>query len=407
MRVDFYSLIEYFLPHLRYNKRLLKPDTVMKIKGLLLATLSLLGISGALAQVEYDDMYFNKEDRAKLNAQRSTEVAYNTPSKKKFADEEVEDVNPTDSYSARNVNPEYTSRAHTETAQSDEADYFVNNYQYNRNQLNNWNNDFGNWYNSPLYRNNYYGPMINSWNSPYYGYNSWNSPWFDPFWSYNGWSSSFSYHMGSRWNYGWGGNYNYWNRPYYGWDPYFGGMGMGPYAGMGMGPYGGMGMMGMGMGYYGGGFGGGYWNNYRYPGTVVVVNPDNGGRNVVYGKRPSRGTVMVSDRSNVRSRSSVNNSVRDDNSSGRVTSQGRKQAEYYNRSTRTQRSSGNATYDNRSNTQYNRSRSYDSWDNSSYDNNRSMNRSSSPSYSPSRSSSSGAGTRTNTSSGSSGRRGRD
>ncbi|MDQ2658199.1 MAG: hypothetical protein M3Y60_12325, partial [Bacteroidota bacterium] len=163
----------------------------MKIKGILFATLSVFGISGAFAQgVEYDDMYFNAEDRAKLNAQRSMEVAYTAPSRSKKSDFNEERGNPTDSYSARNVNPEYTSREHSQTAQSDEEDYFVNNYQYNRNQLNNWNNDFSNWYQNPWYRNNFYGPSINSWNSPYYGYNSWNSPWYDPYWSYNGMSSS-------------------------------------------------------------------------------------------------------------------------------------------------------------------------------------------------------------------------
>jgi hypothetical protein len=355
----------------------------MKIKGMLLATISLLGISGAFAQgIEYDDMYFNSEDRAQLRSQRATEMAYNNPSKaKKFEGyEESETTNPTDSYSARNVNPEYTSRAHTETAQSDEEDYFINNYQYNRaEQYNNWNNNFNNWYSNPWYRSNYYGAAINNWYSPYYGYNSWNSPWYDPFWSYNGWSSSFSFHYGHAWNYGWGGAYNYWNRPYYGWDPYFGGLG-----------------------YYGGG----YWNNYRYPGTIVVVNRGEG-RNTVYGKRPTRSTTIINDRNVARSRSNINTSVRDDNNSGRISSQGRKQAEYYNRYNRTQ-STNPSSYGDRSNTQQNRSRSWDSWNNnSSYDNNRSMNRSSSPSYSPSRSSSSGAGTRTNTGSGSSGRRGRD
>ena len=40
----------------------------MKINGILLATFSLLGISGAFAQgVENDDMYFTAEDRAKLS----------------------------------------------------------------------------------------------------------------------------------------------------------------------------------------------------------------------------------------------------------------------------------------------------------------------------------------------------
>lgn len=350
----------------------------MKIKGILLATFSLLGISGAFAQgIEYDDMYFNAEDRAKLKAQRATEIAYNTPTSRKLAYEEAEErANPTDSYSARNVNPEYTSRAHTQTAQSDEEDYFVSNYQYNRNQYNNWNNNFNNWYSNPWYRNNYYGPAINSWNSPYYGYSSWNSPWQDPFWSYNGWSSSFSFHYGSRWNYGWGGAYNYWNRPYYGWDPYFGGLG----------------------------YGGGYWNNYRYPGTVVVVNRGDRG-DVIYGKRPSRSTTIVSDRNYVRSRSNLSTSVRDDNNSGRISTQGRKQEEYYNRYNRAQR--GNtSSYGERSNTQYNRSRSWDTG-NDSYNNRSWGDRTSSPSYTPSRTSSTGSGTRTNSSSGSSGRRGRD
>jgi hypothetical protein len=352
----------------------------MKIKGLLFAALSLFGISGALAQsVEYDDMYFTASDRAKLKAQRVSDVAYNTPSKaKKFEPKEQEETgNPTDSYSARNVNPEYTSRSHSQTAQADEEDYFVNNYQYNKNQYNNWNNNFNDWYTGPWYRNNYYGSGINRWNNPYYGYSSWNSPWYDPFWSYNGWSSSFSFHYGSRWNYGWGGNYNYWNRPYYGWDPYY-----------------------SSYGYYGGG----YWNNYMYPGTIIVVNRER--RDVVYGKRPTRGTTVVSDRSSVRSRTSATNSVRNDNSSGRLSTQGR-QEDYYNRYNRT-RSTSNSTYDSRSNTQYNRSRAWDNsgWNNSGYDNNRSG-RTSSPSYTPSRSTSSGGGTRTNSGGSSSGGRGRD
>jgi len=334
----------------------------MKIKGILLATLSLVGVSGAFAQgVEYDDMYFNSEDRAKLNAQRATEVDYNNTSKSKKFDyiEGDEHINPTDSYSARNVNPEYTSREHTQTAQSDEEDYFVNNYQYNRTQLNTWNNDFGNWYSSPWYRSNYYGPAISSWNSPYYGYNSWNSPWYDPYWAHNGWSSSFSFHYGQRWNYGWGGHYNYWNRPYYGWDPYY-----------------------AGLGYYGGG----YWNNWMYPRTIVVVNNGEHGRQVVHGKRPTRGTSYVSERNAARSRqaSQINSADSRVNSSGRTTTA--RQAEYYNRYNQAQRSSGNS-YNNRQSTYNNRSSSWSN-DNSRYS---SGGRTSTPSYStPSRSSSSGS-----------------
>jgi len=364
----------------------MKTNTVMKIKGILLATFSLVGISGAFAQVEYDDMYFNSEDRAKLKAQQPTALAFNTPKKSKQLEMKDENANPTDTYSARSINPEYTARQQSETAQVDEENYFVDNYQYQRNQFNNWNNNYNDWYNSSWYRSNYYGPGINSWSSPYYCYNRFNSPWYDPYWSYNGWSSSFSFHYGNTWNYGWGGNYNYWNRPYYGWDsPYYDPF----YSGMGW-------------------YGNSYWNNYRYPTTIVVVDRENA--NVVYGKRPTRGTNLVSDRSNVRSRT-VTNSVRDDaNSGGRLSTQTRKQEDYYNRYNR-QRSTGYpSSYDSRSNSQNNRSRNWDnsSWNtNSSYD--RSMNRSSSPSYSPSYSpSNSGGGTRTNTGgSTSGGSRGRD
>ena len=341
----------------------------MKIKGILFATISLLGISGVFAQeVEHDDMYFNATHREKLKAQQAT--ASTTKEKfKKFEAVEEESVNPTDSYSARNVNPEYTSRQHTEAAQADDEDYYVNNYRYeNRNNFDNWNNNYNQWYNSSWYRPNYYGAGINSWNSPYYGYNRYNSPWADPYWSYNGWSTAFSYYHGNSWNYGWGGNYNYYNRPYYGWDSY-----------------------------YGGGYGSGYWNNYRYPGTVVVINNGEAGRKVVYGKRPTRGNAMVSEQSGTRTRSNVYNSGRNDNSGGRAATSNRRQQEYYNRS----QNPSNSTFDNSNNSQNNRSRS---WDNG---NSNSSGRSSTPSYSPSRSSSSDGGSRSS-GSGTNGRsRGRD
>jgi len=355
----------------------------MKIYGILLATFSLVGISGGFAQgIEYDDMYFNSNDRAILNAQKASELVYNTPQKSKKLDNWTKDesTNPTDSYSARNVNPEYTSRAHTQSAQTDEEDYFINNYQFNnRNEFRNWNNNFNDWYGNPWYRSNYYGPGINSWNSPYYGYNSWNSPWYDPFWSYNGWSSSFSFHFGNSWNYGWGGYYNYWNRPYYGWDPY-----------------------------YGMGYGGGYWNNYRYPGTIVVINNgETSGRKVVYGKRPTRGTSMVSEGINSRSRTNVTPGTRDNNGGRISTTPSTKQEEYYNRYNRNQRSNdNNSSYDSRDNTQYNRSRS---WENNINNNNNSSGRTSSPSYtSPSRSNNNSGGSSGSSGSGSNGRtRGRN
>ncbi len=362
----------------------------MKIKGLLLAAFSFIGLSGIWAQgIEYDDMYFTAEDRAKLRAQRATELGYRISARSEKSYDYEDFTNPTDSYSARNVNPEYTARAHSKTAAEAEQDYYVENYQYNRNKLNNWNNNFNDWYSNPWYRTNYFGPVINNWHSPYYGYNSWNSPWYDPFWAYNGWSSSFSFHFGSAWNYGWGGYYNYWNRPYYGWDPFY----YDPFY--------------RGLGWYSGA----YWNHWRYPGTIVVINNGEGsGRKVVQGKRPVRSTAIVSDRNATRSRSTINSSIRDDqNNSGRMNTTNTRQAEYYNRYNRIQRSGTTpSSYDSRSSTQYNRSRNWnDSWNNnSSWDNNRSTNRTSTPSYSPSRSSS-GVGTRVNTGGSTGGRRGRD
>lgn len=295
----------------------------MKIRGILLGALAAFGFSGAFAQVEYDDMYFNAEDRASLKAQKGVELAYHTPETSRFGEDES--VNPTDSYSARNINPEYTARAESQSAQAQEDDYFVNNYQYNANRLDNWNNNYNSWYNSSWYRSNYYSPFINSWNTPYYGYNTFNSPWYDPFWSYNGWSSSFSFHFGRPWNYGWGGYYNYWNRPYYGWDPYFG----------------------VASGWYGGG----YWNNYMYPGTVIIVNGSEGnGRGVVYGKRPTRSTTAVT-RTPSRSRT-ADFSRRDDNAGRYNSATNGRQADYYHRS----RSSSSSTFHNSGTTQYNRSR---------------------------------------------------
>lgn len=301
-----------------------------KISGLLLAAFSVLA-TGAFAQgIEYDDMYFNAEDRVKLKSQR--EVAYNTYSsrdkQRQLLDEEYS-INPTDSYSARNVNPEYISRAQTQNAQAEESDYFVSDYQYRQNQLNNWNNNYHNWYTNNWYRMNYWGPAINTWHSPYYGYNSWNSPWYDPYWGYNGWSTSFSFHYGNSWNYGWGGYYNPWNRPYYAWDPFY-----------------------RGIGWYGSGFHNPYRYGY-YPGIIVINNPEHSGRRVVEGRRPTRSAAI--NRTSTRPRS--NSDVFDrGNSSGRYSTAPARQAEYYNRS----RSSSNSTFYDRQTTQQNRSRSWNS-----------------------------------------------
>jgi hypothetical protein len=359
----------------------------MKLKVIILTLMSSILAGGVFAQVEHDDMYFNSKDRKKLREAQKAEQVTLASIRKESRPEEDSYNNPTDSYSARNVNPEFTSRSQSEIAREDEADYFVNNYQYNRSNYNNFNNNFNNWYDRSWYRSNYWAPSIYGWNSRYYGYyDSWNSPWNDPYWANNGWSSSFSFYTGNSWNYGWGGSYNYWNRPYCGVNSYYG----------------------YGSNYgYGGNW---YWNNYRYPQTVVVVNNgENGGRGVAYGKRATRGSSMVSDNNNNRSRTGTSVSPGRGDSGGRVSTGAR--TEYYNRSWRNTGTTN--TQENRSNTQNNRS-----WSNTSNSGNNSSwnDRSTNSTYSPAPSrsnnssfgnnSSSGGNTRSHSSSGSSGSNGR-
>jgi hypothetical protein len=364
----------------------------MKTRIILLSILSSMLLNSGFAQeIEYDDMYFNAKDRAKLTALKGNEISYSATGKNKTADrfKEDEPSNPTDSYSSRNVNPEYTSRENSSTSQADNEDYYVNDYKYNnQNRLNNWNNNFNDWYGNPWYGSNYWGPSINSWNSPYYGsyYDNWGNPWNNPYYR-SGWSSSFSYHSGSSWNYGWGGgigmnygcrnSWSSWGSPYYGWDPY--------------------------SNFYGGGWGG-------YPTRVIVV--DNNSRYTpAYGKRNSRSSQIIRDGNDNNNGSSrnpnpgyTNQNFERRNSGGRVsdnsTDNSSRQSEYYNRSWREDNRRSTSTENNNSNS------GSSSWNNSNGSSNNSrswgdsnMNRSSNstnstPSYSPpSRSSSDGSGSR--------------
>ena len=312
----------------------------MKSKVAFLSLISLLFTFASIAQeIEYDDMYFNSKDRAKLNAAKTTQPTYSASIKKtkKEAVVEEEIVNPTDSYSARNVNPEYQARSNSETAQADNEDYFVNNYQYNQaSNLNSWNNNFNQWYSNPWYGGNYYDPFISSWNSPYYGsfYDPWGSPWANPYYR-SGWSSSFSYHWGNSWNYGWGMNFgysNYYNpynawagRPYYGYSPW-----------------------------------GSYYGGWGYPTQVVVI--ESGNRyGPAYGKRSSRSTQVGREYVNRSGRTDNRNIANPDsnrpNTGGRIGTTTSRQSDYYDRSWRSQ-SQNSSSYDNS-----NSGNSRSSWEN--------------------------------------------
>lgn len=306
----------------------------MRITHVLLSLGVTLSALNVVAQVEDDDMYFTAKDREKLRAAQASEAA-SIPTYSSFSSneavepEEAETVNPTDSYSSRDTNPEFAARSIAETAQEDEANYFVNDYQYAAaRNLQNFNDSYSSWSNNPMYNTSYYGSTMNNWNSPYYGSNSgFYSPWGNPYWGSSGWSMSMSY--------GWGSGYGY-GHPYgYGYNPYGYGYGYNPY---GYYPYGAY----YGGGYYGSGYGCGY------PGTIVVVNNSSSDYNprVTYGKRPTRGSAQVSPRisdytgRSSRTRVASTPATPENSTSGRVstntpptrTTRNSGQTEYYSRS---------------------------------------------------------------------------
>ncbi len=302
----------------------------MKIKIVLLSAISSFVVFSAFAQaVENDDMYFNKKDRAKLDAEKAAiEKTYVSYEKSNDSYKSSEPVYASIAdYSSRNVNPEYAARSNAQEAQFDDQDYFLANYQFNNapaNNLNQFNNNWNNWYNNPMYNSTYMGVGINTWNGSYYGMNNpYNSPWYDPFYSNNGFSSSFSYYSGGSYNYGWGGNYNFRNQPYYGGSSWGNGYGS---------PW----------GYNNYGYGN-YGNNYGYSPNVIIVNTgDSRGRGVTYGKRPtsSGGVVSSAQANGVRTRSNTvtndgnSGSGRSSYTGGRTSSSSTQQSAYYNRSWR-------------------------------------------------------------------------
>jgi len=293
-------------------------NTIMNIRA---AFVSILAVSTSLvvsAQVENDDMYFNSKDRAKMQASRPMTL------KSIAAEHEVATaINPTDSYSARNVNPEYISQSKVSSGTTEAAPYFIPDYtptSVNQNLSSNKNSSYySNYNNMAMGGYNPYGmysPYGGGYNSFYpsmygygnpYGYNS----------LYNsGWSSMISLGFGM----GMGGYYGGYN-PYGGssWamgmgygSPYYGGYGMSPYYGMGY---------GAGLGYY--------------PHNVIIINDNNRKNNVVYGSRPSRSSdvnnmVTYNNRSSAVITDTQGRS-RGSSASGRVSGDGTSSSSYYQR----------------------------------------------------------------------------
>jgi hypothetical protein len=291
----------------------------MKIKTIFLSLLSLLAVTAFGQAVEQDDMYFNAKDRAKLREAEKTNSIALASSRTTKTEVQEEDANPTDSYSARNVNPEYTSRAQSNSSQADEDDYYVANYRYaNQGRYNDFNNNYNSWYSNPWYRSNYWGSSINGWNTPYYGsaYDAYGNPWANPYYR-SGWSSGFSFYYGRSWNYG-GFNNCFSCNPYAYYDPYYDFYN--PYYSYGYNP-----------GYWGGqNFYSGYGSAWNRPYRVVYIDNDDYRGN--YGKRNSRSSQMNRDtdggtRANGRIADGRDGRT---NSGGRVNTNTNRQQEYYN-----------------------------------------------------------------------------
>ena len=119
-------------------------EVFMSMIRLIVITLAILFTTSNLFAQEYDDMYFRKSDRV------VKEVTYQPVA-----------------YSARNQNPEYTSRNSTTTKSVTVS--------------------------TTYYMSNYRPQSVSIYYIPYSHYN---------YWTYN------------TWGYGWSYNYNYWN-PYY------------------------------------------------------------------------------------------------------------------------------------------------------------------------------------------------
>ncbi len=288
----------------------------MKIR---ITFLSLLAVSTALVAsaqvVEYDDMYFTSKDRAKAEASKPlTLKSISTQHEVATA------INPTDSYSARNVNPEYISQSTVNPSGGslDPAPYFTPDYTptaINQNLISNSSSSWNNC-NCAMGGNNPYNGMMSG------GYGSY----------YPSMSSMYRYNP-----YGYNGFNSMYNA---GWSS--------------------MSSMGLGMGgsYFGMNYNNGWGMNSYYPNRIVIINNNDYNNHVVYGKRPSRSSDLNNNVVNASNRSAAmvttDSQGRVRGSNGRIASEGNSGANtYYQRGWRTNPETNSAvrsTYSNSNST---------------------------------------------------------
>lgn len=243
----------------------------MTMKAILTYTLGLATVLSATAQkAENDDMYFTSKDRVKTaTVSANTKVQVSRTPETSASANEVVGINPTDSYSARSVNPEYS--ASTSTGKSKESsNYFIENY--NPTGVNG--NLNGNYRGTTSYSNPYANPYSYGYYGNSFGYGGY-SPYmgmgYNPYmmgmggFGYPMYGSRFSMSMGTSFGYnpmmygsmGYGYGYgSAWGNPWGMYDPFYS-----PFYSMSC-PYSFYGYNSFGNGWYG------------YPGSVIIVNND-------------------------------------------------------------------------------------------------------------------------------------
>jgi hypothetical protein len=259
-----------------------------KMKSILTLAIGLASISAFAQKAENDDMYFTSKDRVKLattSANTKVEVkrapTTTTQTKPTPAQADVA-VNPTDSYSARTVNPEYSAANTGTNATQQSGDYFIENYRPTG-VNGNLNGDYKNSNSTPYYNPNT-NPYYASGYSPYssYGYNGYNP--------YNMGMGGYGYPYGSGMYMSMGTSFGYspyssftmgYGNPWSMYDPFYSSSMWGPSYGYGYGSS--YGMYNPYSFYNYNGYGG-----YGYPTVVAVDNNTHNGRDVTYQRRADR-----------------------------------------------------------------------------------------------------------------------
>jgi len=334
----------------------------MRYLGIIFTILT--GLATVAPAQEYDDLYFNGNDREKLKKEpkKARQQDFQQPYVQPVTDQNGENYH-NENYSTNTVNPakveEYERKAELTRLQYQSefnSSNVSNNSNFGEEQRNfqysssvPYADDYQDQGNT-IINNNYYGA---GWN------NGWNNGWGINSWWGPGWGAGWSV------NVGWGWGNNWWCDPF--WDPWCYNT---PLWGGGIGWNWGWNSWGWGWNRpWRRGFYNPYWGFYDYGGIYIVENTPTkqAGRTRTRGARSDRGGRVISNRTSENSRELTNRSV--NGRDGRNYSDA--QRNYYSRS-RGNISSRNSNTRGRVNTDNNSSRRF--YQGNSQNSNRSSNR---------------------------------